>query len=208
MKKFFYEGVIIVLTTLYGAEAWGNRSDGRRKIKFIEMLCKRGLMEVLRMDKIRNEEVSRIAEKGSWRVEWSREYWDVAVMWREWVSYCVAIATVLIAEVSGMWAPGRTRVLLMVGVKVALYICWRGMTVEAARKCSKDRKEWRALVSECVLRKYPSNRPPELWLHITSRGIGCPYITRLGCLHGIWANGWILVDCELVIWLDMTTPYW
>ena len=32
----------------------------------------------------------------------------------------------------------------MDGVKVALGN--RGMTVEAARQCSKDRKEWRALV--------------------------------------------------------------
>ena len=30
------------------------------------------------------------------------------------------------------------------GVKVALVN--RGMTVEAARRCAKDRKEWRALV--------------------------------------------------------------
>ena len=33
----------------------------------------------------------------------------------------------------------------MDGVKVALGN--RGMTMEAARRCAKDRKEWRALVS-------------------------------------------------------------
>ena len=37
-----------------------------------------------------------------------------------------------------------TRLGWMDGVKVALGN--RGMTVEAARQCAKDRKEWRALV--------------------------------------------------------------
>ena len=58
----------------------------------------------------------------------------------------------------------------MDGVKVAIYN--RGMTVEAARQCAKDRKEWRALVHmklnelhaaifawHCVL----SDCPPVLW---------------------------------------------
>ena len=58
----------------------------------------------------------------------------------------------------------------MDGVKVALGN--RGMTVEAARQCAKDRKAWRALVHmelnevndaifawHCVL----SDRPPMLW---------------------------------------------
>ena len=38
----------------------------------------------------------------------------------------------------------RPRLGLMDGVKVAL--CNRGMTVEAAGQCAKDRKEWRSLV--------------------------------------------------------------
>ena len=48
----------------------------------------------------------------------------------------------LIAEVSG----GRVRARLrwMDGVKVALGNS--GMTMEAARQCAKDRKQWRALV--------------------------------------------------------------
>ena len=51
---------------------------------------------------------------------------------------------VLMAEVSGGWVRGRPRLGWMDGVKVALGN--RGMTVEAARQCAKDRKEWRALV--------------------------------------------------------------
>ena len=51
---------------------------------------------------------------------------------------------VLMAEVNGRRVRGRPRLGWMDGVKVALDN--RGMTVEAARQFSKDRKEWRALV--------------------------------------------------------------
>ena len=51
---------------------------------------------------------------------------------------------VLTAEVSGGRVRGRPRLGWLDGVKVVL--CNRGMTVEAARQCAKDRKEWRALV--------------------------------------------------------------
>ena len=51
---------------------------------------------------------------------------------------------VLMAEVSGGPVRGRPRLGWMDGVKVALGN--RGMTVEAAQQCAKDRKEWRALV--------------------------------------------------------------
>ena len=52
---------------------------------------------------------------------------------------------VLMAEVSGGRVRGRPRLGWMDGVKVALGN--RGMTVETARQCAKDRKEWRALVA-------------------------------------------------------------
>ena len=51
---------------------------------------------------------------------------------------------VLMAEVSGGRVRGRPRLGWMDGVKVALGN--RGMTVEVARQCVKDLKEWRALV--------------------------------------------------------------
>ena len=51
---------------------------------------------------------------------------------------------VLMAEVSGGRVRGRLRLGWMDGVKVALGN--REMTVEAARQCEIDRKEWRALV--------------------------------------------------------------
>ena len=51
---------------------------------------------------------------------------------------------VLMAEVRGGRVRGKPRLGWMDGVKVALDN--RGMTVEAARQCTKDRKECRALV--------------------------------------------------------------
>ena len=51
---------------------------------------------------------------------------------------------VLTTEVSGGRVRGRPRLGWMDGVKVAFGN--RGMTVEAARQCAKDRKEWRALI--------------------------------------------------------------
>ena len=65
---------------------------------------------------------------------------------------------VLMAAVSGGRVRGRPRLGGMDGVKVALGN--RGMTVEAALQCAKDRKEWRAFFTwHCVL----SDRPPALW---------------------------------------------
>ena len=57
---------LIVPTALYGAEAWGMRSVERRKVNVLEMKCMRSLVEVSRMDRVRNEEVRRRAgiEKG------------------------------------------------------------------------------------------------------------------------------------------------
>ena len=52
---------MIVPTALYGAEAWGMRSNERRKVNVLEMKCLRSLVGVSRMDKIRNEEVRRRA---------------------------------------------------------------------------------------------------------------------------------------------------
>ena len=51
---------------------------------------------------------------------------------------------VLMAGVSGRRVRRRPKLDWVDGVKVALGN--RGMTVEAAQQCAKDRKEWRSLV--------------------------------------------------------------
>ena len=56
---------------------------------------------------------------------------------------------VLMTEVSGGRVRGRPWLGCMDGLKVALGN--RGMTVEAARQCAEDRKEWRALVHTYVI---------------------------------------------------------
>ena len=55
-QKCLYEGVIVP-TALYGGEAWGMRSAKRRKANVLEIKCLRSLVGVLRMDRVRNEEV-------------------------------------------------------------------------------------------------------------------------------------------------------
>ena len=168
-KKCLYEAVIVP-TALYGAEAWGMRSAERRKVNVLDMKCLRSLVGVSRMDRVRNEEMRRragiekeLANRADQRVLrrfGHMERMDANRMARK----------VLMAEVSGGRVRGRPRLGWMDGVKVALGN--RGMTVEAARQCAKDRKAWRALVHmllnefnaamfacHCVL----SNRPPMLW---------------------------------------------
>ena len=54
------------------------------------------------------------------------------------------VRRMLMAEISGGRVRGRPRLGWMDGVKVPLGT--RGMTLEAALQCPKDRKEWRALV--------------------------------------------------------------
>ena len=99
------------------------------------------------MDRVRNEEVRRRA--GIERELASRA--DLRVLgWFGHVErmdeYRMA-RKVLMAEVSGGRVQGRPKLGWMNGVKVALGN--REMTVEAAPQCTKDRKEWRAILYIC-----------------------------------------------------------
>ena len=141
-KKCLYE-VVIGPTALYGAEAWFTRSAERRK-NVLEMKCLRSLVGVPRMDRVRNEEVRwragierELASRADQRV--LRWFWSVERM----DEYRMA-RKVLMAEVSGGRVRGRPMLGWMDGVKMALGN--RGMTVEAARQCAKEREAWRALV--------------------------------------------------------------
>ena len=120
------------------------RSAEKRKVNVLEMKCLRRLVGVSRMDRVRNEELRRkagIERKLASRADQRVLRWFGHV---EKMDYCRLARRVLMAEVSGGRVRGRPRLSWMDGVKVALGN--RGMTVEAARQCSKDRKEWRALV--------------------------------------------------------------
>ena len=96
------------------------------------------------MDRVRNEEVRRragiereLASRADQRV--LRLFGHVERM----DEYRMA-RRVLMAGVSGGRVRMRPRLGWMDDVKVALDK--RGMTLEAARQCAKDRKEWRELV--------------------------------------------------------------
>ena len=142
-KKCLYEGVI-VSTALYGAEAWRMRCAERRNVNVLEMKCLRSLVGVSRMNRVRNEEVRMKAGI-------KRELASIAdqrvLRWFGHVErmdeYCMP-KSMLMAEVSGGRVRDTPRLGWMDGVTVALGN--RGMTVEAARRCANDRKEWRALV--------------------------------------------------------------
>ena len=142
-KKCLYERVIVP-TALYGTEAWGMRSAERRKVNVLEMKCLRSLVRVSRMDRVRNEEVHRragiereLANRADQRV---LRWFGLVDRMDE---YRMA-RRVSMDEVSGGRVRWRPRLGWMDGVKVALGN--RGMAVEAARQCAKDRKEWRALL--------------------------------------------------------------
>ena len=99
---------------------------------------------MLLINRVRNEEVRRragiereLASRANQRV--LRSFGHV-----ERIDEYRMPRRVLMAKVSGGRVRGRSRLGWMDGVKVALGN--RGMTVEAARQCAKDRKEWRALV--------------------------------------------------------------
>ena len=87
--------------------------------------------------------IGELEQKGNLRVEQIR---SIEMVWacgkNGCASYCQKGVDVR-SKYRGR-VRGRPRLCWMDGVKVALGN--RGMTVEAARQCAKDRKEWRALV--------------------------------------------------------------
>ena len=120
------------------------RSAERRKVNVLEMKCLRSLVGVSRMDRVRNEKVRRralIEKELASRADQTVMRWFGHVERMD--DYRMA-RRVLMAEVSGEQVRGRPRIGWMDGVKVALGN--REIMVEAVRQCTKDRKEWRALV--------------------------------------------------------------
>ena len=122
----------------------GYESAERMKVNAIEMKRLRSLVGVSRMDRVRNEEVRRRAEierELASRADQRVLRWFGHV---ERMDEYRMVRRVLMAKVSGGRVRGRPRLGSMGGVKMAMGN--RGMTVEAARQCSKDKKQRRALV--------------------------------------------------------------
>ena len=141
-KKCLYEGVIVP-TALYGAETWGMRSAERRKVNVLEMKCLRSLVGVSRMDRVRNEEVSRRAGIGMELV--SRADQRVLIWFGlvERMDDYHMSRKVLMTEVSGGRVRGRPRLGWIDGVKVALgNIGMRWRPGDNARKTGKSGEPW------------------------------------------------------------------
>ena len=120
------------------------RMDGLLFFEYLSQFFFKMFFGVSRMDRVRNEEVRRrvgIEMELASRVDQRVLRWFGHVERMD--DYRMA-RRVLMAEVNGGRVRGRPRLGWMDGVKVALGN--RGMTVEAARQCAKDRKAWRALV--------------------------------------------------------------
>ena len=106
-----------------------------RKVNVLEMKCLRSLVGVSRMDRVRNEQVRRragIERESANRADQRVLRWFGHVERMD--EYSMA-RRVLMVKVSGGRVRGRPRLGWMDGVKVALGN--RGMTVEAARQCTK-----------------------------------------------------------------------
>ena len=96
------------------------------------------------LDRVRNEEVRRragIERELASRADQRGLRWFGHV---ERIDEYRLARWVLMPEISGTGIRGRLRLCEMDGVRVASGN--RGMTVEAALQCAKDRKDWRALV--------------------------------------------------------------
>ncbi len=61
-KRRLYKGVVVP-TALYGVETWNVRETERNRLDIFEMMCLRSMVEVTKMDRVRNEEVRRRAGK-------------------------------------------------------------------------------------------------------------------------------------------------
>ena len=151
----------------------------------LELKCLRSLVGVSRMDRVRNEDVCR---RAGIETELASRADQRVLSWFGHVErldeYRMA-RIVLMADESGVRVRGRPRLGWMDDVMMALGS--RGMTVEAARLCANDGKEWRALVHiytiefNTAIFAWPcflSDRLPALWWIITWRGVGCCYVMR------------------------------
>ena len=107
------------------------------------------------MDRVRKEEVRSRAGTGKGlasradqklpRYFGYEERKDRRVLWKEWTEGCPPYGQrVLMAKERGGRVRGKPMLGWMDGVKMALGS--RAMTAEAAQQCTKDMKDWRALV--------------------------------------------------------------
>ena len=144
VKKCVYERVIVP-TVLYGAETWGLRERERKKLNIFEMRCLRSMIGVTRRDRVRN---TVIRESTGMNVDLSGRADKSVLRWfghMERMEEVRLTKKVMNSTTSGNRARGRPRYRWSDGIKKALND--RGMTVDEARVCARERNEWRAIVN-------------------------------------------------------------
>ena len=144
VKKCVYE-TVIVPTVLYGAETWRLRESERKMLNVFEMRCLRSMIGVTRRDRVRN---TVIREKTGMNVDLSGTADKSVLRWfghMERMEEVRLTKKVMNSRMSGNRARGRLWYRWSDGVKKALND--RGMTVDEARVCARERNEWRAIVN-------------------------------------------------------------
>ena len=144
VKKCLYERVVVP-TVLYGSEAWSMREKERKKLNVFEMKCLRSMIGVTRMDRVRNE---RVRERTGVMCDLAGRADESVLRWFGHVERMNderLTKRVMNSCMIGNRPRGRPKYGWMDGVKRALNA--RGMTVDEARVCARDRNAWRMNVN-------------------------------------------------------------
>ena len=143
-KRGLYK-VVVLPTVLYGAETWGVRAEERRRLNVFEMKCLRSMAGVTLRDRINND----VVRFRTGMVKKIEERVDACVLrWfghMERMDVTRLVKKVWKAEVSGRRPIGKPRFGWMDCVKQALGR--RDTSVEEARVCALNRREWRMVVN-------------------------------------------------------------
>ena len=145
VKKVLYKKVV-VLTVMYGSEAWGMKVTEGQKLNVFEMKCLRSMTGVSRLDRVRNEVVRvrmGVMRELAARVDMNVLRWSGHV---ERIDNDRLLKKVMNAKVDGRSAKGRPRFGWMDGVERALND--RRMDVREASEHARNRNEWRTIVTQ------------------------------------------------------------
>lgn len=139
-KMGMYEAIISPVV-LYASETWKLNAKERKKVDVFDMKCLRAVSGVRRVDRVRNERIrERCGSKKSMlgRADESvlRWYGHVERMDNERVT-----KKIYESSVSGVRGRGKPKLRWMDCVKELVER--RGLTLQAAKECVKDRVRWR-----------------------------------------------------------------
>ena len=146
VKKVLYEKVV-VLTIMYGSEAWGMKVTERQKLNVFEMKCLRSMIGVSHLDRVRNEVVrarTSVRRQLAARVDMYVLRWFGHV---ERMDNDRLLRKVMNAKVDGRGARGRPGFGRTDGLQRALNDR-RRMDVREASERARYRNEWRTIVTQ------------------------------------------------------------